>query len=135
MKSCNQCGKCCINYSQGGLTATPEEIAYWQQHQPEIAKYVNAEQIWFDPNSGEQLTRCPWLQSKYSSPSDRTMYSCRIYQYRPADCRHYPVNLAQMKQDQCEMLEESDLQRPKMAQRKLDKLMAESRAWSIEWLD
>jgi len=61
MQNCNQCGKCCIKYGNGGLSAAPEEIDWWQNHRPEIAKYVNKGKIWMDPISEEQLTVCPFL--------------------------------------------------------------------------
>ncbi|HHJ18661.1 MAG TPA: YkgJ family cysteine cluster protein, partial [Gammaproteobacteria bacterium] len=28
MKECNQCGKCCIKYSDGGLSASSSEIEF-----------------------------------------------------------------------------------------------------------
>ncbi len=134
MKSCNQCGKCCEDYSDGGLVATPAEVEYWKQHHPEIAAYVHQGQIWYEPNTDKSLSRCPWLQESRAK-NDRLIYSCRIYKYRPADCRQYPVTISQMRQDRCQMLEPSDLKRPKSAQRQLDKLMAESRVWSIDILE
>jgi len=76
-----------------------------------------------DPDSGEQLVRCPWLQK---SP-DQEKYTCSIYCDRPEDCKHYPVTIEQMVKDECEMLEVRDLERPKTAQAALDKLMADSR--------
>ena len=52
MKPCNQCGKCCILYSDGGLTATPDEIQVWHETNPEIYRYVNNGNIWMDPETG-----------------------------------------------------------------------------------
>ena len=123
MKQCNQCGKCCIKYSNGGLVATAAEIAWWEEYRPEIARYVSGVQIWVDPKTGEQLETCPWLKE---SP-DGDVFSCAIYHNRPADCRHYPVNIEQMVLDDCEMLEPRDLIDTDSAQRKLDRLMADSR--------
>ena len=62
MKECNQCGKCCIHYSDGGLSATQDEIDWWQASRPDIYQYVRDGEIWADPNSGERLKRCPFLQ-------------------------------------------------------------------------
>ncbi len=135
MKSCNQCGKCCEAYSDGGLVATQSEVDYWTKHHPEIASYVYQGRIWYEPKSHKPLNRCPWLQQSNSAHSDQSIYSCRIYEYRPADCRQYPVSINQMRQDHCQMLEPADLIRPKTAQRQLDKLMADSRVWSIDLLD
>jgi len=123
MKDCNQCGKCCIKYGDGGLTATNSEIEMWQAFHPDIYRYVHDGQIWMDPETGAQLLRCPWLQKD----PVREKYSCSIYHNRPADCRHYPVTIDQMIKDDCEMIEVKDLDRPKQAQRKLDRLMVDSR--------
>ena len=42
MKECNQCGKCCIKYGGGDLSATKEEIDLWEIFNPEIYKlYLN----------------------------------------------------------------------------------------------
>jgi Fe-S-cluster containining protein len=123
MKPCNQCGKCCILYSDGGLTATPDEIQVWQETNPEIYRYVNNGNIWMDPETGKQLKYCPWLKKEQNN----NKYYCSIYLERPDDCRHYPVTISEMVRDECEMIEAVDLLRPKMAQRKLDQLMADSR--------
>lgn len=125
MKPCNQCGKCCIAYSDGGLSATPQEIEWWEVFRPEIARYVHEGNIWCDPETGEQLNRCPWLHAEAGSGG--TKYGCTIYHDRPEDCRHYPIDLAQMNKDGCEMLEPQDLLHPNRAQQRLDDLMADSR--------
>jgi Fe-S-cluster containining protein len=53
--------------------------------------------------------------------------TCDIYHDRPEDCRHYPVDIAQMFKDDCEMLEPRDLNDLKRAQKKLDAIMIDSR--------
>lgn len=123
MKPCNQCGKCCIKYADGGLVATDKEIAWWELNRPHIARYVSESRIWMDPETGQQLESCPWLEVS----TDGTLYSCAIYHDRPADCRHYPVNIEQMVLDECEMLEVRDLRDTDGAQRKLDRMMIDSR--------
>lgn len=128
MKPCNQCGKCCLAYSDGGLSATAEEIEGWEIFNPAIAEYVVNGKIWMDPNSGEQLTRCPWLQVlPAEAGAGSTKYGCRIYHDRPQDCRHYPVSVADMVRDDCEMIEAGDMEAPQEAQKALDKLMVDSR--------
>tara|TARA_R110001592_G_scaffold363396_2_gene687737 strand:- start:164893 stop:165306 length:414 start_codon:yes stop_codon:yes gene_type:complete len=128
MKACTQCGKCCILYSDGGLSASADEVAAWETFNPEIAEYVVDGKIWMDPDTGEQLTRCPWLELL---PSDATSgpdkYACRIYQDRPEDCRHYPSSISEMVRDGCEMIEVRDLDAPEQAQKILDQLMSDSR--------
>ena len=123
MKECNQCGKCCINYSDGGLDATTAEIEWWEIYRPEIFRYVANGKIWTNPETGKQLSRCPWLQQNSADGK----YTCEIYYDRPDDCKHYPVTIAQMIADDCEMIEVKDLRNVKDAQTRLDKLMIDSR--------
>lgn len=123
MKDCNQCGKCCVLYANGGLSASSSEIEYWETNRPDIAAYVAGGEIWKDPESGEALLSCPWLEK---TPGEEK-YTCKIYFDRPDDCRYYPVRVEEMIRDGCEMLQPRDLQNLKKAQRDLDKLMADSR--------
>lgn len=123
MKECNQCGKCCKNYSNGGLSATEDEIEYWEIFRPHISGFVSEGKIWIDPVTGMQLKRCPWLRQL----PDEEKYICDIYNDRPDDCKHYPVTIEQMINDECEMLEPLDIVETKQAQMLLDKLMADCR--------
>jgi Fe-S-cluster containining protein len=128
LKACNQCGKCCIKYSDQGLSASSDEIESWELFRPDIYRYVKNGEIWIDPNTGAPLTLCPWLRKA----ADKEIYSCDIYDDRPEDCRHYPVSIADMEKDECEMLELIDLAKPKQAQKKLDRLMIDSRPPMME---
>ena len=121
MKNCNQCGKCCIKYSNGGLSASEDEIKHWDIFKPEVYDFVDNGKIWMNPQTGEQLEICPWLRK------EKNLYTCDIYFDRPNDCKYYPVTIEQMINDECEMIEERDLEKPEQAQKKLDKLMADSR--------
>ena len=123
MKECNQCGKCCTNYGNGGLSATASEIEFWEIFRPDIYSYVSEGNIWIDPDTGKQTKRCPWLRQL----PNQGKYICEIYNDRPDECRHYPVTIDQMVKDECEMLEEKDLVKPKQAQKVLDRLMVDSR--------
>lgn len=123
MKECNQCGKCCENYSNGGLSALKSEIEYWEAFRPDIFNYVSNGKIWMNPSTGKQIERCPWLRHL----PNENQYVCDIYLDRPDDCKHYPVTIEQMIKDECEMLEEKDLIYPKQAQKTLDRIMADSR--------
>jgi Fe-S-cluster containining protein len=128
VKACTQCGKCCTKYSDGGLSATREEIEMWELFRPDIAEYVRNGNIWMDPESGKQIDLCPFL--RLESPgqsSSKQIYTCDIYHDRPDDCRFYPVTIKQMLDDECEMIEIQDLTDPIKAQRTLDKLMEDSR--------
>lgn len=122
MKECNQCGKCCIKYANGGLCATAEEIENWENNYPDIYQYVSNGKIWMDPHNGTQLAVCPWLKQ-----DEKGKYLCSIYFSRPEDCRWYPVSVNEMIRDECEMLENRDLQNLKNTQVKLDTLMSDSR--------
>jgi uncharacterized protein len=123
MKDCNQCGKCCVKYSNGSLSASASEIELWEIFKPDIYQYVRDGKIWVDPQTGEQIERCPWLRKI----PNQEKYTCDIYYDRPDDCKHYPVTIEQMVKDECEMLEAYDRAKPKQAQTTLDKLMMDSR--------
>ncbi len=123
MKDCNQCGKCCTLYSDGGLSASESEIDWWETYRPEIFSYVSDGKIWASPVTGKQLARCPWLRKL----PNQNKYTCHIYYDRPDDCKHYPVKIEQMARDECEMLDARDLFNRKRAQKTLDNLMADSR--------
>ncbi|MCH7815165.1 MAG: YkgJ family cysteine cluster protein [Proteobacteria bacterium] len=123
MKECNQCGKCCTKYSNGGLSASASEIELWDVFRPDISKYVDAGNIWISPDTGKQLELCPWLRKL----PNQDKYLCAIYYDRPDDCKAYPVSIEQMVNDGCEMIEVQDLLYPKQAQHNLNRIMADSR--------
>jgi uncharacterized protein len=123
VKECNQCGKCCTKYGNGGLSVTENEVEMWDIFKPDIYRYVNDGKIWMDPESGKQLELCPWLRKQ----PNKNIYTCDIYYDRPDDCKFYPVTIEQMIADECEMLEAKDLEKPEKAQKALDKLMIDSR--------
>ncbi|MEM5552228.1 YkgJ family cysteine cluster protein [Pseudoalteromonas neustonica] len=128
MKDCNQCGKCCIKYGGGDLCATKEEIDLWEIFNPDIFEFVKGLEIWFDPKSGEKLSKCPFLEVEpKKNATAPNKYTCSIYLDRPEDCRHYPSLIAEMVRDECEMIEIVDLENYKKAQKKLDLLMQDSR--------
>ncbi len=62
MTACNQCGKCCIHYSDGGLSATSSEIDWWETHRPDIFEYMRDGKIWVSPLTGRPLAslNVPW---------------------------------------------------------------------------
>jgi len=125
MKECNSCGKCCIKYSNGQLSAEQSEIDEWEENNPDIFNYVKNGKIWVDPTSGKPLELCPFL-----SKQDKTnLYTCDIYFDRPDDCRYYPSSLDEMITDGCEMVEPKDLQNPSKARKQLDLIMSDS--WKI----
>jgi Fe-S-cluster containining protein len=123
MKNCNSCGKCCETAGDGGLSASADEIDWWEIHRPDIFRYVQGNKIWVDPERGEYFARCPWLRKS----TDGNKFTCDIYHDRPEDCRHYPVDVAQMLRHDCEMLERRDLVDIRRAQKDLDAIMIDSR--------
>jgi len=123
MKDCNQCGKCCVIYADGGLSASSREIDAWEEHRPDIFAYVRDGKIWVHPETGKQMHHCPWLEKQ----PGQDKYTCSIYDDRPNDCRYYPSSIDEMLRDECEMLEPADLGDLAKAQKSLDELMAESR--------
>ncbi|MFT5571287.1 MAG: Fe-S-cluster containining protein [Cryomorphaceae bacterium] len=116
MKECNSCGKCCIKYSNGGLSASSADLDLWENLRPDIFRYVRDKKIWMDPESGEQIELCPWLRKE----PDQLRYTCAVYFDRPEDCRVYPARISDMIEDDCEMLEPKDLLNLKQAQTVLD---------------
>ena len=129
MKECNQCGKCCIKYGGGDLSATKEEIGLWELFNPEIYEYVKNNEIWFDPKTGSRLQVCPFLEiAPKKEPLAKNMYTCSIYLDRPEDCRHYPSLISEMIRDECEMIESIDITNQTRAQHKLDLIMIDSRS-------
>ncbi|NKB99394.1 MAG: YkgJ family cysteine cluster protein [Pseudomonadales bacterium] len=125
MQPCNQCGKCCLKYADGGLVATSAEIDQWENLRPDIYAYVHQGAIWCDPKTAAPLSVCPFLEK--NQQAGITQYSCGIYTDRPQDCRSYPVTIDDMIQDECEMIEVKDLQDYAKAQQTLDRLMDASR--------
>lgn len=123
MKECNSCGKCCIKYSNGQLSASAEEVEYWDVFRPDIAEYVSNGKLWMSLETGKLIELCPWLRKA----PDSNLYTCDIYYDRPDDCKFYPTTIAEMIQDECEMLDANDVANPKQAQKALDKMMADSR--------
>ena len=127
MKECNSCGKCCIKYSNGALSASKQEIELWEAFNPEIAEYTHKGEIWADPATGKLLELCPFLREQTVVNTSKVRYTCAIYYDRPDDCKYYPSNVQEMIADECEMLEPSDLKDLKKAQAKLDIIMIDSR--------
>lgn len=118
MKACNACGKCCIKYSNGGLTASASDLELWETQRPDIFRYVKKEQLWVDPVTGKNIELCPWLRKE----PDQLRYTCDIYYDRPEDCRVYPATINDMIKDDCEMLEPQDLKNRKLAENRLQEI-------------
>jgi len=68
-------GKCCINYSDGGLSASQSDLDFWEAYRPHIYQYVKMDELWFDPVTAQQLSVCPFL-----TKTEQNLYTCDIYQ-------------------------------------------------------
>lgn len=123
MKECNQCGKCCIRYGGNSLSASDQDLDWWENNRPEIFNFVKDKKIWADPKTGKPMDACPWL----SKVPGQNKYTCDIYYDRPEDCRFYPTLIDEMIRDECEMIEPRDLINMKKAQEDLDLIMSDSR--------
>ncbi|MGJ8682648.1 YkgJ family cysteine cluster protein [Paraglaciecola sp.] len=128
MKECTQCGKCCVKYADGDLSASDNDLDMWKLFRPDIAEYTKGGLIWFSPQNGKRLSFCPFLRENiHPDQADKKLYTCDIYHDRPEDCRFYPVTIQQMLNDECEMLESNEVLEPVKAQATLDRLMKDSR--------
>jgi Fe-S-cluster containining protein len=112
MRACTQCGKCCLKYEGGDWlgSASETDMLGWVIHGPEVLDYVGGllQDLWISPVTGEKLQRCPWLRKL----PRQEKYTCRIHAVRPEVCRDYPIDIDQMIDLDCEMLEAGDLDKP-----------------------
>ena len=90
---CKQCGGCCKRFT-GTLSATVEDIKKWEaEGREDILKYVYIFEfgvkiaggdLWFDPETNEELTECPFLGKK------KGKFICLIHDTKPTICKDYP---------------------------------------------
>lgn len=123
MKDCTQCGKCCIRYGGNSLSASDQDLDWWENNRPNIFSLVKDKKIWIDPETDEPMSVCPWLRKE----PNQAKYTCDIYFDRPEDCRFYPTRIDEMVEDECEMIEPRDLLDTTKAQKDLDIIMSDSR--------
>lgn len=102
---CRRCGRCCLKFGEE-LPATEQDIDRWvDAGRDDILAYVQTMsfgddtiyELWFSPQTGRQVLRCPWLRKMRGK--DR--YERRIYDVRPDVCRQYPVSKRQAAEDGC----------------------------------
>jgi Fe-S-cluster containining protein len=53
--------------------------------------------IWFNPDTGEEVERCPWLRKL----PRQDKYICRIHDVKPKMCRQYPKSKRHAKETSC----------------------------------
>jgi Fe-S-cluster containining protein len=93
---CKQCGHCCIDIP-GAFSNSVEEddVRMWKRkHRGDILRWVISKEdrygivlyyLWFDPETGEEVKSCPWLEIL---PDGK--YSCLIHDVKPRHCRDWP---------------------------------------------
>jgi Fe-S-cluster containining protein len=94
---CVQCGNCCLNLPDAfATTVDAAEIERWRyEGRMDILDWVSIFEldgnvvfgdIWISPNTGDCVTRCPWIRKL----PRQNKYKCRIHDTKPAICRDYP---------------------------------------------
>lgn len=94
---CIQCGNCCRNLFDAYSTSVDiDEINRWRAEERwDILQWVEIfdfageaafGDLWINPNTGEEVNRCPWLRKL----PKQEKYKCRIHDTKPAHCRNYP---------------------------------------------
>jgi len=91
---CKQCGHCCLDLSGAFQTcAVEEDIRLWEEMgRYDILEWVDpisvggeviVYDIWIDPRTGNDVSRCPWLRKL---PDGK--YICKIHDVKPHHCRN-----------------------------------------------
>jgi Fe-S-cluster containining protein len=94
---CIRCGNCCLNLYDAFYTcATKDDVAMWQNEgREDILEWVDpihiggdqyVFDIWINPQTGEDVQRCPWLRKL----PNKEKHICRIHDVKPEHCKAYP---------------------------------------------
>lgn len=93
--TCTQCGNCCLNLTGAFCaSAAGEDIKLWEKAgRADILEWVVSlpfggkfiHDIWFNPKTGGEVERCPWLRKLPKSDK----YVCRIPGVKSGLCREY----------------------------------------------
>ena len=93
---CRHCGQGCLNLGDAVATcATEADVRRWEAAgRDDILAWVDpiaigderAYDIWVNPRTGEDVSRCPWLRKV----PGKDRYLCRIHDLKPDHCRRYP---------------------------------------------
>ena len=99
--NCQQCGNCCLQLGHTNLELSKDETERWRESQklvPSNFGYLELEDfiyyiqetgladLWFHPDTGDELFRCPFLRKK------KSQYKCLIYKLRPDACKYFPLD-------------------------------------------
>jgi Fe-S-cluster containining protein len=117
-QKCERCGSCCLQIGDI-INISEEDIRRWVNEgrvdilqycsgwnnecydmflwdQEELVRYLNEGinmEMWFDPESGDEVYLCPFLRKKYG----RNEFECMIHDTKPEICRDYICNPKDMR--------------------------------------
>jgi Fe-S-cluster containining protein len=94
---CRGCGHCCLELidAYNGCVSDGDMLRWKKQHRTDLLVWVQTLDLgpgnrlhtaWIDPESGEDVERCPWLLDRI----DAGGYLCGIEATKPEHCRAYP---------------------------------------------
>lgn len=95
--SCRCCGHCCLALVDAyNGCVSDQDLQRWQQlGRDDLLEWVETltlspdnqlHMAWIDPETGQDVERCPWLLDKIDSSG----YLCGIDKIKPDHCRDYP---------------------------------------------
>ena len=112
---CKQCGHCCINLNAFATCASEADVQRWEEAgRSDILAWVEqivlgdvcVYDIWLHSETGDDVSRCPWLQVL----PDSGKYVCGIDAVKPDICRDFPVSREHAEKTGCPAFkEESDV--------------------------
>ena len=97
---CQQCGNCCLQLGSE-LELSYEETRRWEEYDDlvlsnfgyrflsdfmEVIPETKCADLWFHPETGEELPRCPFLRK------NGARHQCFIYELRPDACKFFPID-------------------------------------------
>ena len=96
---CRRCGQCCRNLVDAYRGCVSDaDLARWRRggHSELLARVESLELgpgntlhlAWLDPETGEEVDACPWLDQDPASG----LSGCRIEAVKPDHCRRFPQN-------------------------------------------
>jgi len=108
---CRQCGYCCKNLKAHYLAVPEADVRRWKElGRDDILKWIVKIEvrgevldydIWRDPNTGEDIDGCPWL----NRDAESGRYFCAIHDVKPSVCREYPDSMERAFEDGCKAYE------------------------------